>query len=121
MRCAPIPIIIAFDLRIQRNGNSYNGGSGPTQGILKTRKPMVGTKVFAINSGSFSYNALPIGTMRADEEANLRQMEKTRPAVKTSDGAGFTNFAVMKANTGRNFTTGKLGNNHYHRRSRNYH
>lgn len=116
MFCIHFSILLKhFFYRTQKINGSSNG---PTQGILKTRKPMLGTKVFAINTAS----SIPsYGTMRADQEASLRlPVERTKPMVRNSD-KGYTNFAVMKANnnSGKNFTTGKLGKDYY-RRSANY-
>ncbi|XP_014216512.1 uncharacterized protein C19orf47 [Copidosoma floridanum] len=66
--------------RNMRNGNALN----TTHGILKTRTPLLGTKVIATHPG-----IKKIGTMRADEEANK----------KTAFERVKSNFKALKINT----------------------
>ena len=87
------------------NKNLRNGGV-TTQGILKTRTPMLGTKVITTKA-----TLKKVGTMRADEEANKKAVsESVRQLVRTTKNLKFSNSLARSESFPRKLPmTGKLG------------
>ncbi|XP_016836675.2 uncharacterized protein C19orf47 [Nasonia vitripennis] len=96
-----------------------NGGSvTATQGILKSRTPLLGTKVITTkNSGTKiittkSAVKKPVGTMRADEEANKKAVsESVRQLVRTTKSLKFNESPARSAVRSNSLQTRKLSLN----------
>ena len=98
-------------MKVIKNGNSKT----TTQGILKIRTPLLGTKVYApkqivSTSSSMVSSSKSHGTMRADQEQNKRSVtDSVKKFIKTKNDQQYNNYSVIKSNTKINIPMNKLG------------